>query len=140
LMNKPKFTSLILITVTIFLFFSLVASEDTAEGEAVNLTDVISFAENIQQNFEKLDIKSEIDGLDANISELKEENEELTSRINNLQNRINHTQEAIRAISGANEDSMFKWTSMLFFFFLGAFISSLLFIKVIWKIKIEGED
>ena len=139
-MNKPKFTSLILITVTIFLFFSLVASEDTAEGEAVNLTDVISFAENIRQNFEKLDIKSEIDGLDANISELKEENEELTSRINNLQNRINHTQEAIRVISGANEDSMFKWASMFFFFFLGAFISSLLFIKVIWKIKIEGED
>ncbi len=143
LMTKLKMVLLILLL--LILTFSLANATAPAtiaegEGEKINLIDVFTLAENIQQNFEKLMIKNEIDDLNAANSGLKEENEELTKKISDLQNRMKNTNESIEVINSAKEDSIFKWISIFFFFALGAFISSLLFTKVVWKIKIEGRN
>ena len=88
----------------------------------------------------KRNLQQEIKELDVQITRLEAENAALESRKQELSSKLNSINEAIQRVEEMDSDPVLKGFAVAFFFSLAGFASSLLFIKVIWRVKVRGKS
>lgn len=122
-------------------------SKETVSGETglpSVPTTLIEEVERVHGEFgeymAKRKLQQEIKQLDVQIIRLEAENAVLEARKQELSSKLSSINEAIQKIEEMDGDATLKAFALLFFFSLAGFASGLLFIKVIWRVKVRGKS
>ena len=116
-----------------------VPSDNVTTAPSDNITTPLEDAQNnLTEYMEKLELKQEINSQERQIEVLNGSITRLKAEQQNLGKEIGDFNETMRKLGQMEGDPILKVVTLLFFFSLAGFISSLLFINLIWRVKIKG--
>ena len=128
------------IALLIFLI-SLIAAP-LALAQANDSGDVISLVEEAQEDLKeytaKRNLQKDISFRDRQIKSLKGDNAALRVEEQGLQRELDSIGGKIDKLGQMEGDLILKLVALFFSFSLAGFLSSLLFIRVVWRVKVRG--
>ncbi len=113
-----------------------------ALAQANDSSDVISLVEEAQEDLKeytaKRNLQKDISFRDRQIKSLKGDNAALRVEERGLQRELDSIGGKIDKLGQMEGDLILKLVALFFSFSLAGFLSSLLFIRIVWRVKIRG--